>query len=315
MERLEFRAMGSRMLALQERRPAAGPDRLAEVPRWFGDWEQCLSRFRDTSELSQLNRAHGKWTPVSSVLWEVVDAAFLAAFQSDGLVSPALLDALEATGYDRSFDLLGAATARPSESAALPAVRMISRPRVAPWWTIERDAKAQALCLPPGMRLDLGGVAKGWAADRAARMLSRSGPALVDAGGDIAMSGPLAGGAPWTVGVADPNAPDADLETLLIRRGGVATSGRDYRRWQHAGRWQHHILDPRTGQPAITDVLSATVVAPSARAAEVGAKVALILGSRDGLAWIEARTELAALLVLEDGQIVRSRRLGDYVIV
>ncbi len=312
MERLEFRAMGSQMIALVEPRPGGAAHPLAEVRGWFDTWEQHLSRFRDDSELSRLNRASGAWTSVSPVLWEVVDAAFAAAAQTGGLVSPALLDALEATGYDRSFELVRAAPEAARGRADAP-ILQTSSPSVLAWWTIRRDAAVRALHLPRGLRIDLGGIAKGWAADRAAQLLGRSGPALVDAGGDIAVSGPLPGGTAWSIGVADPRAPDADLEMLLLHRGGIATSGRDYRRWQHGGAWQHHILDPRTGRPAATDVLSATVVAPTAREAEAAAKVALILGSHDGQAWLDARPALAGLLVLEDGDVVRSRRLHEYV--
>jgi thiamine biosynthesis lipoprotein len=298
------------MLALLEPRAAAGSAALAPVPGWFDTWEQHLSRFRDDSELSRLNRSQGQLTTVSPVLWEVVDAAFHAATQTDGLVSPTLLEAMEATGYDRSFELIREA---PTGSLRSETVAQATMPRVLSWWAITRDPRTHALQLPHGLRLDLGGIAKGWAADRAAEQLGHAGPALVDAGGDIAVSGPLPEDKPWPVGVADPMAPDRDLEILLVRRGGVATSGRDYRRWQHAGRWQHHILDPRTGRPATTDVLSATVVAPTACEAEASAKVALILGSRDGLTWLDARPELAGLLVLEDGRVLRSRRLQAYV--
>lgn len=307
MERLTFRAMGCEMLVFQERNPAF-PDRMAEVPTWFADWEEHLSRFRDDSELSRLNRVAGQWTPVSPVLWEVVDAALRAAARSDGLVSPAVLPALEAAGYDRSFDLLRSVGAQEPADALRTAP-----PRIIAWWTIERDADAHALRLPPGMRLDLGGIAKGWAADQAAQVLGASGPALVNAGGDLAVSGPLPNDEPWTVGIADPAAPERDIEVLLVRRGGVATSGRDYRRWQQGGRWQHHIIDPRTGVSALTDVISATVVAPSAASAEVAAKVALIRGSRDGLAWLDAQPTLAGLLVLADGTVLRSRSLSDYL--
>jgi thiamine biosynthesis lipoprotein len=99
----------------------------------------------------------------------------------------------------------------------------------------------------------------------------------------------------------------------MIERGGVATSGKDYRRWQLDSVWQHHIIDPRTGLPAQTDVLTATVIAPSAVEAEVAAKVALISGSRAGLEWLEADPTLAGMLVLEDGQRIYSQRIHEYL--
>jgi thiamine biosynthesis lipoprotein len=218
-------------------------------------------------------------------------------------VTPLLLDALEAAGYDRSFDALDR-----SGPPAKTAVEARPAPRAAE--AVRRDSRQRTLQLLGGARLDLGGVAKGWAADRAARRLGAHGAALVDAGGDIAVSGPRPDGLPWTIGIANPIRPDEDLESLCLAVGGVATSGRDYRRWQRDGVWYHHILDPRTGRPAETDVLSATVAGPSAVRAEMAAKAALILGSRAGLAWLEARPEMAGLLVLENGQVLRSSRLA-----
>ncbi|MBA3946514.1 MAG: FAD:protein FMN transferase [Herpetosiphonaceae bacterium] len=305
MQCLSFRAMGCEMRALMEGEPALVDQELAAVPGWFTTWEQHLSRFRDDSELSLLNRTPDRWTSVSPVLWDVVGTALHAAAMSDGLVSPTVLAALEATGYDRSFELLSTSGAQHAPAATPPPVMS--------WWTLQRDAEQQALRLPAGMRLDLGGIAKGWAAEQAAARLGRTAPALVDAGGDIAVSGPLDGGVPWSIGVADPMAPEADLELLLLRQGVVATSGRDYRRWLQAGMWQHHIVDPRTGTAAVGDTVSATVVAPTACDAEVAAKVVMILGSRAGIAWLDARPVLAGLLVLEDGQVLRSRRLVEYV--
>ncbi|MBL8056453.1 MAG: FAD:protein FMN transferase, partial [Anaerolineales bacterium] len=288
---------------------------LAQVPGWFADWEQHLSRFRADSELMRLNGAGGRPQPVSAVLWEVLAAAVDAYQRSDGLVSPTLLAALEAAGYDQSFDALlappvaGAALALRPETDPAPTLTLdIADPLAA----IVRDEAARTVQLLDGVQLDLGGVAKGWAAEQAARRLAGCGPALVEAGGDIAVSGPRQDGAPWPIGVADPHLPAADAAVLALSRGGVATSGRDYRRWQQGGVWRHHILDPRTGQPAVTDVLSATVVAPSLRDAELAAKAALILGSEEGLAWIEAAPDWAALLILDNGLLVESRRLAAY---
>jgi thiamine biosynthesis lipoprotein len=119
--------------------------------------------------------------------------------------------------------------------------------------------------------------------------------------------------APSSSTLSDPSAPGDLLELLAVSSGGVATSGTDYRRWQQDGQWRHHIIDPRTGSPAQTDVLSVTVIAPTACVAEIAAKAVLLLGSKEGLAWLDSRPTLAGLLVLEDGSVLRSRRFDSYV--
>ncbi|TAH48294.1 MAG: FAD:protein FMN transferase, partial [Chloroflexota bacterium] len=98
-----------------------------------------------------------------------------------------------------------------------------------------------------------------------------------------------------------------------IARGAVATSGRDFRKWTRDGKAAHHLIDPRSGLPAVTDVLTATVIAPTIFQAEVAAKVALLLGSVNGLAWLEAR-ELAARLILDDGNILTSARMEEFLV-
>lgn len=295
--------MGSGMLAIVDADGPAAAARLALVPAWFEVWEDRLSRFRPASELNRLNAAAGMPQSVSGVLWDVVQKAVEAARATQGLVSPAIAPALEAAGYDRTFEALGSV---PSLPAQTPSPTPDGR-------RLRMDRRARTICLPTGVRLDLGGIAKGWAADRAARRLRVAGPALVDASGDIAVNGPQADGQPWPIAVADPHKPDGQLDLILLSHGAVATSGRDYHRWKRGEEWQHHIIDPRTSRPADTDVLTATVVAPTAVEAEAGAKVALILGSRRGLEWLEARSGLAGMLVLDNGRVVRSVRMRKHV--
>jgi thiamine biosynthesis lipoprotein len=313
MQQCMFRAMGCRIKAFVDSDTPGTNSALEQVPGWFANWERCLSRFRDDSELTRLNRSGNRTVRVSQVLWDVLDVALAAAQQTEGLVTPTLLDALEAAGYNSDFETVLQRSTTSSDEDLLRRASTSSQATNAGWRAIQRDAEHRCVRLLGGVRLDFGGVAKGWAANRAVQHLSSYGPARVDAGGDIAVSGPLASGARWPIGVADPLAPDADIELLLLAGGGVATSGRDYRRWQRDGAWQHHIIDPRSGRPAETDLLSATVIAPNVVDAEIAAKVALILGGRDGLAWIEARQELAGLLVLENGRVLRSQRLQNYV--
>jgi Membrane-associated lipoprotein involved in thiamine biosynthesis len=304
MQSITFRAMGCQMHAFLDSETDDATALIQSVPRWFAEWERILSRFRTDSELSALNRQAGKgWVRVSPTLWEVVNDALVAARMSDGLVTPTVLPVMEMVGYDRDF-----AQVKNGELVAAP----VAAPPPGDWRALRLDPARRAVMLPPGMRLDLGGIAKGWAAERAARRLARYGPALVDAGGDIAVRGARVGGEPWVVGVDDPLRPGEHLAILLLTGGGVATSGRDVRRWRQGNVERHHIIDPRTGAPAQTDILAATVVAPSLHEAEVAAKVVMILGRRAGMLWLNARPSLAGLLVTATKDTLHTSTLDQY---
>jgi thiamine biosynthesis lipoprotein len=163
------------------------------------------------------------------------------------------------------------------------------------------------------VHLDFGGVAKGWAAHQTAERLQKYGPAIMNAAGDIAVSGPRLDGEAWQIGVTDPFKSVSDFEVLKLKRCGVATSGRDRRRWSRNGRLRHHIIDPFTGQPAETDVMTVSVVAPTVMEAEAAAKAVLIMGGDEGLKWIEADPDLAGILVLENGHALYSQRINEYL--
>ena len=121
-------------------------------------------------------------------------------------------------------------------------------------------------------------------------------PAAVEAGGDFAVGGLPPGRASWPIRIELPSGA-LDLE---LPRGAAATSGISRRTWRVDGELRHHLIDPRTGRPAVTDLLSVTVAAASCREAEVVAKCALILGRADGAALLR-RLGLTGLLVTEDG--------------
>src|SRR5512138_2964992 len=146
MRQHEFRAMGCQMLAALDVEAPAAAGWLAEVPEWFAEWERRLSRFRDDSELTWLNRQTGGPVQVSDIMWDVVKTALQAAQRSHGLVTPTVLAELELAGYDRSFDLLGAHV--PAGSPPTPS---------GDWNAVVLRLGDRSICLPPGVRLDLGG--------------------------------------------------------------------------------------------------------------------------------------------------------------
>jgi FAD:protein FMN transferase len=297
--------MGTGILACVDNGSDQPPAELMDVPVWFEEWEQSLSRFRTDSELSRVNRAGSQPMPVSSVLWEVFQSALVAEKFTDGLVTPTVLDAMLGAGYSSDFASL------PRQQDAPIGTQSTVRPLNLVQW----DPAAHTLQLPADIHLDFGGIAKGWAAGQAVSRLQEVGSVLMNCGGDIAISGPLLDGSPWEIGVYKPFDREGEYaEMLFFGQGcGVASSATDRRRWLQGNQIRHHIIDPRTGMPAQSDVLSATVVAPTAVEAEAAAKSILIQGSLDGLNWLEANPALAGLLILEDGQVLYSQKIIEYL--
>jgi thiamine biosynthesis lipoprotein len=249
MERRTFHAMGTEIELL-----GAGGFEAAQV--LFDELEALMTRFRPDSELSRLNRDGA--IDASPDLVRVVELALEARERTEGRFDPTVHDAVVAAGYDRTFATL---TDGPL-GAPVPAGGSVR-------------VDAGRISLGPGVHLDLGGIAKGYAAERAAEVMAVAGPCLVNAGGDIAVRG----GA-WPIGVED--------VTIELSHGGLATSGRDRRRWRRGGREQHHLIDPRTGAPAQTELLRVTVVAHDAVEAEVQAKSVFLGGPPDRCAYVLA---------------------------
>jgi thiamine biosynthesis lipoprotein len=304
LHRHPFRAMGCEMLALIEQESVSAPVILERIPVWFEDWEQSLSRFRLNSELSRLNRTFDQPIKVSEAFWSVFQAALEAEELSDGLVTPTVFDAMIEAGYDRPFDMLSR-----GPSVSMQGVVWTDH-SLSMVLTNEVD---RTIALPQGIHLDFGGVAKGWAAHQTVEKLKKNGPCLMNAGGDIAISGPRMDGSPWAIGVSNPFETGSDLEVLQVKRGGIASSGKDRRHWNQNGVFRHHIIDPYTGLPAQTDLLRVTVLAPTVMEAEAAAKTAFIHGYEKGLEWIESRPEFAAVMILETGELIHSQRMYEYL--
>jgi FAD:protein FMN transferase len=304
LHRMPFRAMGCEMLAVLDHDSESAPEILEGVPDWFETWEQSLSRFRPDSELTRLNQTFDQPVEVSAVLWDVFQTAKWAHQFTSGLVTPTVFDAIIDAGYDRPFDDLPR-----YQSASL----VSTLTQIQPLSMIVADEGTQTICLPRGVHLDFGGVAKGWAAHEAVEQLKEHGPCLLNAGGDIAVSGPQSNGEPWPVGVSNPFETGTDLEVLHLKRCGIASSGKDRRNWSRNGLMHHHIINPMTGQPAETDLLRVTVVAPTVMEAEAAAKAAFILGREKGMAWIEADSALAGLFILDNGEVLYSQRMQEYL--
>lgn len=286
MRRWSYPVMGTTLDVVV---PASEADAGPVVKALFDDWDRRFSRFCTDSELSRVNAAAGRPVEVSAGFITVTRAAISAAQATDGLFDPTLGARMIALGYDRTFVEL------PSDAVA---TRMPAPWVADAWRSIEVDPGAGTVRVPSGARLDFGGIAKGMAVDAALDLLVDRGiePVAVDAGGDLAVLGTPPGLDGWLIAL-----PDADgAATVRIAAGALATSSTMRRRWRVGGDGRHHLLDPRTGDPAASGIRSATVLAPTCRVAEVAAKVALLLGREAGKDFLEIRG-LSGVLVGEDG--------------
>lgn len=294
LHQLVFKAMGSNFdlwIAVDSEQVASKA--LVAAKRFIDEAEQVMSRFREDSDLSELNGNSGKRKQVLPLLFEVIGVALDAAALSFGIYDPTVLPSLMAAGYDRNFDEI--------ESDALQN-DVTGPPADSSWSDITLDPSDCSVTSPSGVLIDLGGIGKAWTAHRAADLLSQTGPCIVSAGGDIAVRGQPYPGEGWLVGIKDPLHAGRQITTLELTTCGVATSGTDHRRWTRNGIAGHHLIDPRTGQSAETDLMSVTAIAFDVLAAERLALSAMILGSEQGLSLIENDRGSEGLLVFSDGR-------------
>lgn len=281
-------------IATEASRRDAAAAAARRVTARIDSWAGRLTRFSDNSQLASLNAARGDAVRIQPTLAATLAWAADAERRSLGVVDVTMLDQRLAAEF----------------GAPLPSVARGSAGRS---WQLVGRGRGAIVEKSAGFRFDIDGVAKGWLADRAADLLTCWPGVAVDADGDIAVR--VDAGVDWLVSVADPRSmeePNPPLATLLLAGGdgwsrtyGVATSGTSVHRWRDAvGRTSHHLIDRRTGRPAETDVVQATVVAPSAREAEMIAKTAVILGSRAALQFLTRSSVHVAILLLEHDDVV-----------
>ncbi len=252
-----FEAMGTEIEVLLFGGPAASAGEAFGLAESLADeWTLTFSRFRADSELSLLNANREMST--SARLFEAIDAAVEAAHISDGAFNPLVLPALTAAGYDRSFDSLPTRMPATVKRSAVPdAGRMIL------------DRSDRRVRLPAAAGLDLGGIAKGLYVDELAQRLGEWPGGIVSAGGDMRTWGEGPDDGIWAIGIESADRSEHDVGVVLLRDGGVATSGINRRVWQRNGMRMHHLIDPWTGSPAEGSTVAVTVIAPTATAAEI----------------------------------------------
>lgn len=260
-------------------------------------WESQFSRFRPDSQLCLLNAAGGAAVRVEEDVLNLLQMAKEAVRRTGGRFDPSILLALETIGYNRSIEQVRT-TLRRAPGELRPAAGLQG------WQRVRIDRTRGEVQLPPGMRIDLGGIAKGAFVDRLARELGSWPGGCIDAGGDLLVWGTPPDGDHWRVGIEDPFHPVTEVLMAGVYGSnyvGVATSGTYRRRWATGERMVHHLIDPSSGAPLAEDVRSLTTFAPDVTSAEVASKAMMVAATESSLP--ELFGAAIAVVIHADGHI------------
>lgn len=275
---------------------------LAEIRRL----ERIMTTWREDSDVSRINAAAGKAAvPVSAEVLDVVKRSLVYSQRSRGAFD---ISFYALRGLWRFDDDLTPVLPDPAEiKRRLPLIS---------WQKIFVDEKAGTVRLGrPGMAINLGGIGKGYAVDAAVALLKKQGikDGLVQAGGDLMLFGSK-DGQPFMAGVRDPRSPDPGdyFAVCPVADHAFSTAGDYERAFVKDGVRYHHILDPRTGQPA-RKARSVTVYARDATTADGLDDAVLIMGAAEGLKLIESIPDAGAVIVDADNKVHVSKRLQGLV--
>jgi thiamine biosynthesis lipoprotein len=267
--------------------------------------EALMTTWNSNSELSRINAAAGRWQPASAETFEVFQKSRWVSELSDG--------AFDVTFYALNgiWKFGDAAEAQPT----LPDPKLIrSKLAHVDYRRVDLDESGKVR-LAPGTAVDFGGIAKGYAVDKAAAILLQRGVTsfLLQAGGDLYGAGKKPDGSTWSSGIRDPRgASEQFFATLDLTDHAFSTAGDYARSFILNGKRYHHIIDPKTGYPA-TACRSVTVWAKDAFTADALDDAVFILGPEKGLKLVESQPDVGAVIVDVHNKIWISERLKDQV--
>jgi thiamine biosynthesis lipoprotein len=258
--------------------------------------DDLLSAWKPESDISRINHQAGKGeVSVDPRTWEAVNQIQALAELTHGAFD------ITIGAVTKLWDFSSAQAAPPDPEAIARAL-----PLVSPGQVILDSLNGKIGLRQQGACLDLGGAAKGYIVDRAIEVLQEGGveAAVIDAGGDIGLLGKKTDKGPWKVGIRHPSDPKSTIEIIEVDSGAVATSGNYERFFIHDQVRYHHILDPKTGLP-VPQVVSVTILAPTALEADLLSTAVFVLGPQEGIDLIEQLSGIEGVIYLEEPQGLR----------
>lgn len=279
------------------------PQVLQDALQECGRYEALLSRTIEGSDVWNINHAQGKPVTVSDDTLEILECARQVSTLSGGLFDVTIAP------VSTLWDFTSGAAVLPEAEAIAEAARLVDISKL----TIEGNA----VTLPEGMMIDLGGIAKGYIADAVKGYLEQRGvkSAILSFGGNIVAIGKKPDGKPWKVGIQDIDKPTG--EYMLVARnfgGSTVTSGIYERGFDLDGVRYHHILDPNTGWPVQNELASVTIFSESSMWGDALATGAFALGTEKGAELIEGLEDIEAVFIARDRSVTYTSGAGEYMV-
>ncbi len=268
--------------------------------------DALLSTGDADSEIAAVNAAGGGL--LSEEVAALVRRALDIGEETDGIFDISVYPLMQLWGFATGEYHVPTAEEREAALALVDASRL----------TLTENAAGVSLSLPDGMQIDLGGIGKGYSLDRVAEIFAQYGveDAVINLGGDVHLMGHRSDGTDWRVGIRDPEDADGYLGGLALSDICVVTSG-GYERYfedEESGTRYHHIIDPRTGEPANAGLISVSVVSEDGTMADALSTALFVMGTEDAIAYCEAHGAedgFGALLMTENRELYITEDLAD----
>ncbi len=262
-------------------------------------YEALLSKTVEGSDVYRINHAGGETVTVDPETWTILSRAKEMNRKTGGAFSVTIAP------LTAQWDFTGGTHRMPTEAERLAALPLVDDEKLL-------LGENNTVKLPAGMEVDLGGIAKGYIADQIAQLLrGKVSGAIINLGGNVYVIGHKPDGSPFKVGIQDPSdATGQALAAVAATDVSVVTSGIYERGFTLDGVRYHHILDPKTGLPADSDLASASILLESSMDADALATACIVLGSQEAMALLNAEG-LRGVLITREGKILTSRAFDE----
>ena len=277
-----------------------GPEGMAdELLQECDRYEKLLSKTVEGSDVSRINAANGQTVTVDAETWQILKRAKEISDLTGHAFSVTIAP------LTAMWDFTGGTERMPTEAERLAALPLVDDDRLV-------LGDGNTVTLPSGMEIDLGGIAKGYIADKLAEKIrGKVKGALLNFGGNVYAVGEKPDGSAFRVGIRDPKNTDTQRAIVSVKDRTVVTSGTYERFFVKDGVTYHHILDPQTGASAQTDLTSATIVGTSSMDADAFATACIVLGKEKALQLLEDNG-LDGLLIDQDEQLTATTAFAEH---